>query len=71
MSYPNMSYCMCENTLGALRQVNHALEQEGAQFVTQMNQYERAAFHQLAEACKDFVQLSEYLLEQEEEEEED
>jgi hypothetical protein len=47
MGYPNMSYCMCENTLLALRQVVTAMETEGVGFMFNV--------------CEDFMNLSEEL----------
>ena len=58
MRGPNMSYCMCENTLGALEQVMEALREQGPEeFFSQMSSYEREAFNNLVSACKEFVEL--------------
>ena len=43
-NYPNMSYCMCENTLLALRQVLNAMQEEGPMFLQEMSRDERRAF---------------------------
>lgn len=52
-NFPNMSYCMCENTLAALRQVYEAMQHEYAtDFLGQMNKHERAAFNELAQTCR-------------------
>ena len=61
MSYPNMSYCMCENTLLALQQVLSAMKDEGPQFLIDMNKQELRAFKELFNACEDFLNASEDL----------
>jgi aspartate aminotransferase-like enzyme len=61
MNYPNMSYCMCENTLLALRQVLNAMEDQGTEFVQDMNRSERRAFEELFHACEAFMQQAEQL----------
>ena len=60
-SYPNMSYCMCENTLLALRQVVQAMQDEGPMFLQEMSRDERRAFQELFNTCEDFLNLSEEL----------
>lgn len=64
MGYPNMSYCMCENTLLALRQVVSAMEVEGVGFMFDMSRDERRAFQELFTVCEDFMQLSEELVDE-------
>lgn len=61
MSYPNMSYCMCENTLLALQQVLSAMRDEGPQFLIDMNKQELRAFKELFNACEDFLNATEDL----------
>lgn len=61
MSYPNMSYCMCENTLLALRQVVNAMNEDGPAFLHDMSREERRAFQELFNTCEDFMSLSEEL----------
>ena len=63
-NYPNMSYCMNENTLLALRQVVEAMNEEGPQFLRELNRTERRAFEQLFSMCEDFMTLSEELQEE-------
>lgn len=66
MRGPNMSYCMCENTLGALEQVIEALREQGPEeFFSQMSSYEREAFNNLVSACKEFVELNDEILDEE------
>lgn len=60
-NYPNMSYCMCENTLLALRQVVNAMHEEGPQFLRELSREERRAFGELFNTCEDFMNLSEEL----------
>jgi hypothetical protein len=60
-NYPNMSYCMCENTLGALRQVMEAMEHEGPMFLKELNRTEARAYKELFNMCEGFLTLSEEL----------
>ena len=70
-NYPNMSYCMCENTLLALKQVLDAMESEGPAFLREMNRTERRAFEELFGYCESFLTMSEELQEEYEREERD
>ena len=60
-NYPNMSYCMCENTLLAMRQIVNAMQHEGTDFLRDMSRDERRAFGELFNTCEDFMNLSEEL----------
>jgi hypothetical protein len=60
-NYPNMSYCQCENTLLALRQVLNSMQEEGPMFLQEMNKDERRAYEQLFHACEAFLTISEEL----------
>lgn len=60
-NYPNMSYCMNENTLLALRQIVNAMNEEGVGFMVDMSREERRAFEELFSTCEDFMSLSEEL----------
>lgn len=52
-NFPNMSYCMCENTMASLRQVYEAMRSEyPSDFFRQMSKSERAAFDELAQMCR-------------------
>lgn len=52
-NFPNMSYCMCENTLAALRQVYEAMRSEYPKdFFREMSKYELAAFRELSQMCR-------------------
>lgn len=54
-NYPNMSYCMCENTLSAMRQVIDAMQEQGPEFLLDLSREEKRAFQELFNACEDFV----------------
>lgn len=70
-NYPNMSYCMNENTLAAMRQITTAMREEGPMFLREMSRDERRAFEALFCTCEDFLTLSEELQEEYEQEERD
>jgi len=70
-NYPNMSYCMCNNTLLALKQVVEAMNDEGPMFLREMSRDERRSFEQLFSMCEDFMTLSEELQAEYEREERD
>ena len=63
-SYPNMSYCMCENTLLAMKQVVGAMQDEGPMFLKEMNRDERRAFEAMFDMCEAFMSMSEELQEE-------
>lgn len=65
-NYPNMSYCMCNNTLLALKQIVDAMQDEGPMFLREMSREERRSFNELFSMCEDFMTMSEELVEQEE-----
>ena len=60
-NYPNMSYCMCENTLLAMRQIVEAMENEGVDFLRDLNRTERRAFEELFDICQSFMSMTEEL----------
>lgn len=60
-NYPNMSYCMCENTLMSLQQVLAAMEDEGRTFTQDMSREESRAYKELFCACEAFVRAAEEL----------
>ena len=70
-NYPNMSYCMCENTLLAMRQILNAMREEGPMFLQDMNRDERRAFQELFNTCEDFLTASEELQDEYEQDERD
>lgn len=60
-NYPNMSYCMCGNTLMALRQVLEAMESEGPMFLREMSKDEYRSYKALFDMCESFLTASEEL----------
>lgn len=68
-NYPNMSYCMCENTALALNQVLTAMREEGTEFMREMSRHERQAFQSLFNLCEAFITDAEELQNEYEEEE--
>ncbi len=70
-NYPNMSYCQCENTLLALKQVLDSMQDEGPMFLREMNREERRAFEELFGYCESFLTMSEELQAELEREERD
>jgi hypothetical protein len=66
-----MSYCMNENTLLAMRQIVAAMQEQGADFLRDLSRDERRAFGELFYTCGDFMNLSEELQDELEQEERD
>ena len=62
-NYPNMSYCMCENTVLALRQILNALRDGEEDFMRGMGREERDAFRALPELCRYVADAAEEVLE--------
>ena len=60
-NYPNMSYCMCNNTLMALRQVVEAMQEEGPMFLREMSKDEYRSYKSLFDMCESFLTMSEEL----------
>ena len=60
-NYPNMSYCMCENTLAAMRQILNAMQEEGPMFLQEMSRDEMRSYKELFNACEDFLTAAEEL----------
>lgn len=67
-NYPNMSYCMNENTLLAMQQILTAMQEEGVEFLRDMTREERRAWNELYNACESFLSLSDDLAEEEQRE---
>lgn len=70
-SYPNMSYCMNENTLLAMRQIITSMQEEGPMFLRELSRDEKRAFQELFNTCEDFMTLSEELQAEVEQEDRD
>ena len=63
-NYPNMSYCMCENTLLAMRQVINAMQEQGPDFLRELSRDEQRAFRELFNACEEYMAVAEELEEE-------
>jgi len=60
-NYPNMSYCMNENTLAAMQQILTAMQEDGVDMLIDMSRDERRAFQELFNVCENFLIVSEEL----------
>jgi hypothetical protein len=60
-NYPNMSYCMCENTVAAMRQVIDAMQEQGPMFLQEMSRDEKRSFQELFNMSEDFIRVAEDL----------
>ena len=58
-NYPNMSYCMVENTLNALGQVMEAMHEEGPMFLKELNRTEKRSYQELFNMCEAFLSAAE------------
>lgn len=59
MSYPNMTYCMFQNTRAALQQLIYAMEADGGALLEDMSTEERRAFDELAGMCEAYTEMAE------------
>ena len=57
---PNMSYCMCENTVGAMRQIINALKEDGLDAIGS-SVIEQQSFNLLYDMCLNFMDIYETL----------
>ena len=65
MNYPNMSYCMCTNTLASLNQILDAMDQQGdVEFVKDLSMDELRDFNELAFIVRQFAQRAERAVDQ-------
>ena len=63
--YPNMSYCMCNNTLAALNQILDEMDEKGdVDVVRELNQDELRDFNELAFVAKIFAKRAEKAVDQ-------
>lgn len=54
--YPNMSYCMCNNTLAALNQIMDAMDEKGdVNFVRDLSRDELSDLNELVHVAKLFA----------------
>ena len=58
--YPNMSYCMCNNTEAALNQIMDAMDEQGdVEFVKELSMDELRSFNEIAFMARQFAQRAE------------
>ena len=58
--YPNMSYCMCTNTLAAFNQIMDAMDEQGdVEFVKDLSMDELRDFNEIAFIARQFAQRAE------------
>ena len=69
--FPNMSYCMCENTVAALQQIIEHMDEDPENFIRDLSGTEKHAFSRLYELCKEFRGTADYVCELAEEVEAD
>ena len=55
MRGPNMSYCMFENTVLAMRQILRAMVEADTKADLKLNQYEQQAYRNLKDMCEEIV----------------
>ena len=59
-NYPNMSYCMCNNTEAALAQIMDAMDEQGdVEFVKELSMDELRSFNEIAFMARRFAQRAE------------
>ena len=64
-NYPNMSYCMCQNTEAALNQIMDAMDDEGAvQFIKDLSMDELRSFNELVYIARQFAKRAERALDE-------
>lgn len=61
--YPNMSYCMFQNTLGAMAQINEFLANAQGEDVTDISKDELRAMMELFNECESFLNLADDFME--------
>ena len=61
--YPNMSYCMCQNTEAALNQIINAMDDEGdVEFVRELSMDELRSFNEILYMAEQFARRAERAL---------
>ena len=61
--FPNMSYCMCENTVQALIQIIDHMDEDPENFVRDLNASELNSFNRLYDLCKEFRRTADFVVE--------
>lgn len=56
-NYPNMSYCMFNNTLLAMEQINEFIMEEDPEDLADVRREELAKAQELYYACKEYLSL--------------
>ena len=64
--YPNMSYCMFQNTLGAMAQITEFLANAQGEDVTDISKDELRAMMELFNECESFLNLADDFMERRE-----
>ena len=63
--YPNMSYCMCQNTEAAFNQIMDAMDEQGdVDFVKDLSMDELRSFNELVHIAQQFVRRAERALDE-------
>ena len=64
-NYPNMSYCMCNNTEAAFNQIMDAMDEQGdVKFVKELSMDELRSFNEIAFIARQFAQRAERAVDQ-------
>jgi hypothetical protein len=64
-NYPNMSYCMCNNTEAAFNQIMDAMDEQGdVEFVKELSMDELRSFNEIAFMARQFAQRAERAVDQ-------
>ena len=61
--FPNMSYCMCENTVAALVQIIEHMDEDPENFMQDLSMTELNSFNRLYELCKEFRRSADFVVE--------
>ena len=61
--FPNMSYCMCENTVAALAQIIEHMDEDPENFMQDLSMTELNSFNRLYELCKEFRRSADFVVE--------
>ncbi len=62
-NFPNMSYCMAQNTREAVQQLIDAMEEQGVELLEDMSRPERLSFELLVTMAEEFHSIAQDLLE--------
>lgn len=62
-NYPNMSYCMFENTASAMMQIIEAMKEEDVGLYEDLSRSENRYFNELYALCEEFIYLADDITE--------